>query len=94
MTDEIKDPGIDISSWDSIFRSLLPYEGFIIIENEFDGDYYIGKISRVCRSHILFGRFDADGIWQEEPVLIPFSSITHVAWDTRYTNNWYNYLNG
>ena len=35
---------------------------------------------------------DADGIIQDEPFIFPYSRITDIEWDTRYTENWYQYL--
>lgn len=90
---QVHDPGIDISSWQSVFEGLRNHPGFLIIEDEINVQLAVGEIAEVKRGRLLFRQFDADGVWQEDPLDIPYASITHVAWDTRYTNNWYNYMN-
>ena len=92
VADQVRSPGIDISSWHSIFSDLQKLKGFIIIEDEINGQFAIGKIIKVCKHHLKFRHFDAEGIWEEEPQTIPYSSITHVAWNTRYTDNWEGFL--
>lgn len=89
---EVRHPGIDISSWNSIAQGLSAMGRFLIIEDEKNELFAIGRIRRVCKRHIVFEHFDANGIWQDEPLRIPYSTITHIAWDTRYANNWEAYL--
>lgn len=93
VTDQIRSPDINISSWHSIFEKLKDRPGFVIVEDEINEQFCIGKIVKVNKSSLIFYHFDANGIWQDEMITIPFSSITHVAWNLRYTNNWYDYLN-
>ena len=88
----VSNPEIDISSWYTIFSSELLRKRFIIVEDENNGQFAIGLIKKVCRHHVCFERFGADGKWDDSPLIIPYSSITHVAWNTRYTDNWFNYL--
>lgn len=88
----VSNPEIDISSWYNIFSSELLRNRFIIVEDENNGLFAIGFIKKVCRHHVCFESFDADGKWDDSPLIIPYSSITHVAWNTRYTDNWFNYL--
>jgi len=89
---QIHHPNVDISSWQSIFLSLQKLDRFLIVEDETNGQFAIGTIEKVCRHHLAFRHFDAMGVWQERSLIIPYSSITHVTWDTRYTNNWEGYL--
>ena len=93
VTKQVHDPHIELSSWQSIFMSLRDLSGFVIIEDNINGQFAIGKIVKVNKHNLIFRQFDADGIWQENMLTIPYSSITHIAWDTRYTNNWFDYLN-
>lgn len=92
VAEQVRNPNIDLSSWHSIFTALMDLKRFIIIEDEMNGRFAIGRIEKVCKHHLLFRHFDADGIWQEEPLKILYSSITHAAWNTRYTDNWEGYL--
>ena len=89
-----KDPGIDISSWQSIFEDLQKLDTFVIIKNDFDEDYAIGTIQKVLKNKLHFRGFDAEGHWYEEPIEIPYSSITTVSWNTRYDTVWKQYMDG
>ncbi len=93
ITKQVYNPHIDLSSWQSIFMSLRDFSGFLIIEDNINEQFAIGKIIKVNKRNLIFRQFGADGIWQEGTLTIPYSSITHVAWDTRYSNNWFDYLN-
>lgn len=92
ITNQIKVPNVDISSWKSIFESLKVLNKFIIIEDEVNEKFAIGIIEKICTNKVLFRAFDADGEWQSDALNIPYISITNVAWETRYTNNWERYL--
>ena len=85
-------PDVDISSWKSAFSSLSKLDSFVIVENDMDGQFSIGLIRAVRKSGISLAAFDADGVWQKEPLFLPYSSVTHVAWGTRYDKTWYRYL--
>lgn len=90
---QVHSPGIDISSWNTIFEDLRKHQGFLIIEDDINRQFAIGVVLEVKKNHLLLRQFDANGIWQEDLLKIPYSSITHVAWDTRYAKNWYDFLN-
>lgn len=89
----IKNPEIDISSWQGIFQSLKNLDKWIIVSNEYDnnGFFYIGTIIKAGKNKLTIKPFDADGIWLEE-MKIPYEDITSVSFDTRYINNWRMYL--
>lgn len=93
ITKQVYNPHIDLSSWQSIFMRLRGFSGFLIIEDNINEQFAIGKIVKVNKRNLIFRQFGADGVWQEGMLTIPYSSITHVAWDTRYANNWFDYLN-
>lgn len=77
-------PGVDISSWEGVFRSLQALGKNIIIEREYEPDFFrLGRIEKVERDHVLFRHFDADGIWME-PAPILYRDITSVTFDDRY----------
>ena len=89
---EIHDPQVNITSWQSIFQSPVLLNKLIIIQDEYNGELYLGVIRKACKRYVQIDSYDADGVLSEEPVRIPYSSITHVAWDTRYTHNWQQYM--
>lgn len=89
---QIKMPPVDISDWKSIFDSLQAMGCFVIIENEISEQFAIGMIEKTFRNKLYFKPFDADGVWDEYGLEIPYSQITTVKWDTRYANVWQKYL--
>ena len=92
VTEQICNPGIDISSWKSIFEDLSKLDVYLIIENEIDGEFAIGKIEKVLKNKLYFQSFDADGVWDEDGLEIPYSKITTVTWNCRYAKYWQMYL--
>ena len=96
VTDQIADPGIDISSWQSIFQDLMERDYYIILEDENNGQLEIGRITKVLKDRIYFLSFDADGVWAEtdEEFIIRYGQITTVRWENRYVERWRQYLEG
>lgn len=92
VADRVVDPGIDISSWQSIFESLSKLNVYIQIEDEFNGQFAIGVIEKVLKDKLYFKPFDANGVWYEEILEIRYSQITSVSWGTRYAQYWKRYL--
>lgn len=91
VAEQIKAPGIDISSWQSIFNSLLECGEWGIVENENEGIFHIGKILKAGKNKLTMREFDADGKWLAE-TKIPYKEITSVSFKTRYIENWRKYL--
>ena len=89
---QIKMPDVDITDWKSIFDSLMALDCFVIVENELSGEYTIGIIEKTFRNKLYFKCFDAEGIWDECALEIPYSQITTVKWRTRYAEVWQEYL--
>ena len=89
---QIQDPGVDISSWQSVFQSPVLKDRLIIVEDEYSGEYVLGVIKKAYARHVSLISIDADGVAGPAPFLFPYSKITHVAWDTRYAENWCRYL--
>ena len=92
ITDQVVDPGIDISSWQSIFESLSKLDTYIQIEDAFGEQFAIGIIQKVLKDKLYFKHFDADGIWDEADLEIRYSQITSVSWGTRYAQYWKRYM--
>ena len=70
-----------------------PTTGYgIFIENELSGEFAIGIIEKTFKNKLYFKSFDADGIWDDAGLEIPYSQITTVKWATRYAEVWQKYL--
>lgn len=67
---EIHDPQVDITSWQSIFQSPVLLNKLIIIQDEYNGEFYLELIRKACKRYVQIDSYDADGILSEEPVRI------------------------
>lgn len=85
-------PEIDLNSWENIFSSLSKINQNIIIEDEYNEEFWIGKIIDVNRDYVLFKHFDADGIWSEEPIKIGYNIVTSIAFNSRYVDVFSKYV--
>lgn len=92
LTNQIIDPEIDMSSWQSIFESLIRLDTYIEIEDAINEQFAIGVIEKIFKDRLLFRLFDADGIWDDDVWEIRYSQITSVKWGTRYAEHWKRYL--
>ena len=83
-------PDIDTSDWRTVFTSLKNMNINIIVERESNSDeddfFYIGRINKVSDKAVLMYHFDADGIWEESPVRVPYAEITSVSFGMRYVD--------
>ena len=104
LLSDVKKPPIDLSSWKSVFMSLKALDvfmslkaldKFIIVENENkdedNGFFHLGIIKEVKDTFIIFSSVDADGIWYDN-IKIPYSKITSVIFNDRYSKTWQEYL--
>ena len=95
LLENIKKPKIDLSSWKAVFESLKTLNILIIIENENnDKDerfFYIGYVSKIKKSSVIFSAIDADGAWNDN-IEITYSRITSVTFGDRYSTTWQKYL--
>ena len=92
IASQVVNPNIDISSWQSIFSSLMRLNIYVEIEDALNEQYSIGIIKKVLKDKLYFKQFDADGIWDENDLEIRYSQITSVKWGTRYAEYWKRYL--
>lgn len=96
LLDELTAPDIDLTDWHSVFLSLQTINKNIIVEkeslNDDEWEYAIGRIEKVLKSKVVFRDFDADGIWQDIPLEIPFSQITSVTLGSRYVEIFSKYV--
>lgn len=95
ILDQIKQPlPIDLNDWESFFNGFKMSEKNIIIESEnlVDGEFYIGKITKVYKESLLLLCFNEIGEWDEKPIKILFKDITSVKFNDRYTTIISKYL--
>ncbi len=94
--DHIDIPSINTSCWKTVFESLKEMNQNVIVEKRWgssDGwEFIIGKIDRIYQKFVYVWHFDADGVWMDEPVKIPYSEITHVTFGSRYIRMYSKYL--
>ena len=96
VLDGVSAPNIDLTDWRSAFRSLQMVGKNIIVEieslDEDEWEFAIGSIEKVLKNKVIFKHFDADGIWQDELLEIPFSQITTVIFGSRYVETLSKYV--
>lgn len=89
----VERPTIDLSSWKSVFESF-PHDLMLIVQNESAGRrgfFYLGYITRVDQTYIVFSSFDADGR-RTDGIHIFYDAITSVTFGDRYSATWQKYL--
>lgn len=85
-------PDVDLSDWKSVFTSLQKLGKHIIVEREYERDFFrLGIIEAIAEDHVLLQHYNADGIWQE-PAWIDYREITSVTFDDRYANTFAKYV--
>ncbi len=85
-------PDVDITDWRSVFTSLKRMNRHIIVEREYEPDFFrLGIIESVAEDHVVLRHYDADGVWQE-PARIEYHEITSVTFDDRYANTFSKYV--
>ena len=92
IVDQVVNPNIDITNWQSIFKSLSQLDIYIQIEDAINEQFAIGVIEKVLKDKLYFKPFDADGVWDEDGLEIRYSQITSISWGTRYARYWKRYL--
>ena len=90
ITDSLTAPDVDLTNWETVFKSLQKQNNNIIVEKESLDDegseFVIGRIEKVYKRFAYVRHFDADGIWQDEPYRIPYTEITSITFASRYVN--------
>lgn len=96
LIDRIEVPDVDLTSWETIFRSLQERDKNIIVEkenlDENECEFIIGRIEKIYKKFIYVRHFDADGIWQQAPFRIPYTEITSIIFASRYVETFSKYL--
>ncbi len=96
ILDNLVVPDVDLTDWYSAFKTLEKLGKNIIVEreslNDDECEFGIGHIEKVLKSKVLLKHFDADGVWQDELLEIPFSAITSVTFASRYVDVFSKYI--
>ena len=85
---------LDLTSWESIFKSIRKLNLNVIIENENpdDSSFDIGIIEKITKNSVYLRYFDAKGYLSIEPTKIVWNLITIAQFDDKYTNTFSKYL--
>ena len=88
------DTRFELSDWKSIIEQLGNLHGLLIIENEDPADpqFLIGQVSKCSKSGVAMRFFDGCGIWDDEPVKLPYREITLCTANSNYVNKYRNYF--
>lgn len=96
LTSNIIIPSIDISSWKSVFESLIGLNRNIIVERRAldyaDTEFVIGRIDSIYKNFAYVWHFDADGIWEDSPIRVPYTQITNIKFGSRYVDTFSKYI--
>jgi|GEM_PF-713188 hypothetical protein len=83
-------PKIRLDSWQTVLEDLQSTGKNVIIESESlekdKSQFGIGKIIKTYKTLVHLKHFDADGIWDDGPTIIPYNTITKVIFDSRYVS--------
>ena len=88
-------PELDLSDWKYTFASLQQLEKPVMVEYLDSEDHQqlaLGYIHQVLSKKVRLTCFDADGIWLQEPLDIPYSRIMSVDFNCRYVEVFSKYL--
>ncbi|MFZ3131028.1 MAG: hypothetical protein WA125_08005, partial [Desulfosporosinus sp.] len=95
-TNNLKTPDVDITGWKTVFESLKRINKNIIIEKETpeekNDEFVIGRIEKIYKNFAYVWNFDADGIWSNSPIQVPYSEITSVTFFSRYVDIFSKYI--
>ncbi|MDP4145813.1 MAG: hypothetical protein Q8936_15215 [Bacillota bacterium] len=96
LTTDIAVPNVDITDWKSVFESLKKMKRNIIVEkksiDDEDSEFVIGRIEKIYKNFAYIWNFDADGIWNDSPIKVPYSQITNITFGSRYVDTFSKYL--
>lgn len=90
LTSNIVIPNIDVCDWKSVFESMKEMNINIIVEkraiDEDDSEFVIGRINKIHKHLAYVWHFDADGVWQDSPIRVPFAEVTNIKFGSRYVD--------
>jgi hypothetical protein len=78
---------IDLSTWKSAIADIKAHLRKMVVEDEDPDDdlYVIGEVKRLNAQTVSIRHFDPVGHWERSDRVIPYSRITAVTFDDRYT---------
>lgn len=91
LDDSIK---IDLTSWESIFESLMNSKKIVISECEKlkHGYFAIGDIKKFNKKFVFINHFDAEGNRDKELVKHKYNWITKITFDDNYSKVFSKYI--
>jgi hypothetical protein len=95
ITEEIKKKhNIDLTNWETIFKSIKKLDFNVIIKNENpeDDTFDIGPIVKITKKSVFIRYFDAMGVLDDDLTNISWDVITLVNFDDIYINILSKYL--
>jgi len=89
-------PEINVENWQAVFEGLQGIGKNILVEHQTldgEGDYVIvGKVERVCKKWVYMRHVNANGIWEPEPYLVPYTEVNAVRFNSRYVDIFSKYI--
>lgn len=85
---------IDLTNWETIFKSIKKLDFNVIIQNETPNDntFDIGPIIKITKKSVYIRYFDATGLLDDDLTKIDWDFITLVNFDDIYINTLSKYL--
>lgn len=95
LINDIRPPfKMDLSDWKSAIGAIKDHSRIVIIEDEDPDDelFLIGKAKRLNSQTLSIRQFDAAGRWELNDRIVPYSRISAVTFDDRYSNLYGKYV--
>ena len=91
---DIKNHKIDLTSWNTVFKSISKLDFNVIIRNEYaeENTFDIGPIAKITNKKVDINYFDSQGNLDSEITEITWNQITLVEFDDIYINLMSKYL--
>ena len=90
VVDQLYTPNVSMTGWKQIFRSLQRMNRYVMVDTE--NSLYVGAVVLIKKHSVILKQFDADGVWQDEPVKIRFKDIQSVTFGSRYVDVFSKYV--
>ncbi|MBI3865895.1 MAG: hypothetical protein HY290_28810 [Planctomycetia bacterium] len=78
---------IELSNWRTAIGAIKSNSQNMIVEDEKPDDelFLVGRVTRLSAKSLAIRHFDAVGYWELSDRVVPYSRITAVTFDDRYT---------
>lgn len=83
----LEEPDIDISDWETVFGDIKSKGIHVSVEGHIDGEndrYVLGIVGEVRKHSVFIWQYDADGVWEPQPLKINYADITNISFGCRY----------